>query len=57
MIIIKILWVMQFLIKLKTFILKELQLGEIWDFDENKFINEGKLFEVSNCEKVHHSNL
>lgn len=33
--------------QIKEFLLKELQLGEIWDFDETKFINEGKLFEVA----------
>ena len=27
-------------------LLDELKLGEIWDFDETKFINEGKLFEL-----------
>ena len=33
--------------QIKDMLLRELQLGEIWDFDETKFINEGKLFEVA----------
>ena len=33
--------------QIKEFLLKELQLGEIWDFNESKFIQENKLFEVS----------
>ena len=32
--------------QIRHMLLNELQLGEIWDFDETKFINEGKLFEV-----------
>ena len=32
--------------QIKELLLKELQLGEIWDFDESKFIQENKLFEV-----------
>ena len=32
--------------QIKDMLLRELQLGEIWDFDETKFINEGKLFEL-----------
>ena len=28
-------------------LLRELQLGEIWDFDERKFIQENKIFEVA----------
>ena len=31
--------------QIKEFLLKELQLGEIWDFDERKFIEENKLFQ------------
>ena len=31
--------------QIKDMLLRELQLGEIWDFDETKFINEGKLFQ------------
>jgi len=34
--------------QIKELLLRELQIGEIWDFDETKFINEGKLFEVQN---------
>ncbi len=34
--------------QIKEFLLKELQLGKIWDFDESEFIQENKLFEVSN---------
>ena len=33
--------------QIKELLLNELQLGEIWDFDESKFIQENKLFEVS----------
>ena len=33
--------------QIKEFLLKELQLGKIWNFDESKFIQENKLFEVS----------
>ena len=33
--------------QIKEMLLKELQLGEIWDFDERKFIKENKLFEVA----------
>ena len=33
--------------QIKEMLLDELKLGEIWDFDETKFINEGKLFEVA----------
>jgi hypothetical protein len=33
--------------QIKEFLLKELQLGKIWDFDERKFIEENKLFEVA----------
>ena len=33
--------------QIKELLLKELQLGEIWDFDERKFIQENKLFEVA----------
>ena len=32
--------------QIKELLLKELQLGEIWDFDERKFIQENKLFEA-----------
>lgn len=32
--------------QIKEMLLDELKLGEIWDFDENKFIQENKLFEV-----------
>ena len=32
--------------QIKDMLLDELKLGEIWDFDETKFINEGKLFEL-----------
>ena len=32
--------------KIKEMLLDELKLGEIWDFDESKFIQENKLFEV-----------
>ena len=31
--------------QIKELLLRELQIGEIWDFDETKFINEGKLFQ------------
>ena len=31
--------------QIKDMLLRELQLGQIWDFDETKFINEGKLFQ------------
>jgi|TARA_B000000565_G_C23560248_1_gene291145 hypothetical protein len=31
--------------QIKEFLLRELQLGEIWDFDEKKFIEENKLFQ------------
>ena len=31
--------------QIKEFLLRELQLGEIWDFDERKFIEENKLFQ------------
>ena len=34
--------------QIKELLLRELQLGEIWDFDESKFIKENKLFEVQN---------
>ena len=33
--------------QIKEFLLKELQLGKIWNFNESKFIQENKLFEVS----------
>ena len=33
--------------QIKELLLNELQLGEIWDFDESKFIQENKLFEVA----------
>ena len=33
--------------QIKEFLLRELQLGEIWDFDERKFIKENKLLEVA----------
>ena len=33
--------------QIKELLLKELQLGQIWDFDESKFIQENKLFEVA----------
>ena len=33
--------------QIKEMLLKELQLGQIWDFDERKFIEENKLFEVA----------
>ena len=33
--------------QIKEMLLRELQLGEIWDFDERKFIQENKLFEVA----------
>ena len=32
--------------QIKEMLLDELKLGEIWDFDESKFIQENKLFEV-----------
>ena len=32
--------------QIKEMLLDELKLGEIWDFAETKFINEGKLFEL-----------
>ena len=32
--------------QIRDMLLDELKLGEIWDFDETKFINEGKLFEL-----------
>ena len=35
------------LAQIKELLLKELQLGQIWDFDEFKFIQENKLFEVA----------
>ena len=31
--------------QIKEMLLKELQLGQIWDFDERKFIEENKLFQ------------
>jgi len=31
--------------QIRHMLLDELKLGEIWDFDETKFINEGKLFQ------------
>ena len=31
--------------QIKELLLKELQLGELWDFDERKFIEENKLFQ------------
>ena len=31
--------------QIKELLLRELQLGEIWDFDEKKFIEENKLFQ------------
>jgi len=31
--------------QIKELLLKELQLGQIWDFDESKFIQENKLFQ------------
>jgi len=33
--------------QIKEMLLNELKLGEIWDFDESKFIQENKLFEVA----------
>ena len=33
--------------QIKDMLLRELQLGELWDFDESKFIQENKLFEVA----------
>ena len=33
--------------QIKELLLREVQLGEIWDFDESKFIQENKLFEVA----------
>ena len=33
--------------QIKELLLDELKLGEIWDFDESKFIQENKLFEVA----------
>tara|TARA_B100000519_G_scaffold186763_1_gene182985 strand:+ start:198 stop:749 length:552 start_codon:yes stop_codon:yes gene_type:complete len=33
--------------QIRYMLLEELKIGEIWDFDETKFINEGKLFEVA----------
>ena len=33
--------------QIKEMLLDELKLGEIWDFDESKFIHENKLFEVA----------
>jgi len=33
--------------QIKELLLRELKIGEIWDFDETKLINEGKLFEVA----------
>ena len=33
--------------QIKEFLLKELQLGKLWDFNERKFIQENKLFEVA----------
>ena len=33
--------------QIKEMLLDELKLGEIWDFDESKFIQENKLFEVA----------
>ena len=32
--------------QIKDMLLRELQLGELWDFDESKFIQENKLFEA-----------
>jgi len=32
--------------QIRHMLLDELKLGEIWDFDETKFINEGKLFSL-----------
>ena len=34
--------------QIKEMLLDELKLGEIWDFNESKFIKENKLFEVQN---------
>jgi len=34
------------LTQIRHMLLDELKLGQIWDFDETKFINEGKLFEL-----------
>ena len=33
--------------QIRYMLLDELKIGEIWDFDETEFINEGKLFEVA----------
>ena len=33
--------------QIKDMLLRELQIGEIWDFNESKFIQENKLFEVA----------
>ena len=33
--------------QIKEMLLDELKLGDIWDFDESKFIQENKLFEVA----------
>ena len=42
--------------QIKELLLRELQLGQIWDFDESKFIQENKLFEVEK-EALLHENL
>ena len=38
--------------QIKDMLLNELKLGEIWDFDETKFINEGKLFSFNGEREV-----
>ncbi len=38
--------------QIKELLLRELQIGEIWDFDETKFINEGKLFSFNGEKEV-----
>ena len=38
--------------QIKELLLRELQIGEIWDFDETKFINEGKLFSFNGEREV-----
>ena len=38
--------------QIKDMLLNELRLGEIWDFDETKFIKEGKLFSFNGEREV-----
>ena len=38
--------------QIRDMLLDELKLGEIWDFDETKFINEGKLFSFNGEREV-----